>query len=128
MAMAGASTAGATSWSSDTAAAAQPLTASSAYSSWANNWNTAVVQSGDGNLAGPHAVHEGVTQSAVPSHTRYTHNWQQQSQQACNACTHGNVDLLGLANTSLSLTDSIVSMLTDLALEPHCHMQYSGLS
>ncbi|KAL3141525.1 hypothetical protein ABBQ32_004774 [Trebouxia sp. C0010 RCD-2024] len=76
MAMAGASTAGATSWSSDTAAAAQPLTASSAYSSWANNWNTAVVQSGDGNLAGPHAVHEGVTQSAVPSHTRDSTNRQ----------------------------------------------------
>lgn len=75
MAMAGASTAGATSWSSETAAA-QPLTASSAYSSWVNDWNTAVVQSRDEKMAAPHAVHGGVTQSAVPSHARDSTNRQ----------------------------------------------------
>ena len=70
MAMARASTAGATSWSSQTEAAAEPLSVSSAYSSWTHDWNTAVVPSKDSNMAGPRIVHGEATQSEVPSNAR----------------------------------------------------------
>lgn len=70
MAMAGGSTAGATSWPSETAAAAEPLRSPSAYSSWANNWNTSMVHSRDPHMAGLQIAHEEGPQSAVPSHAR----------------------------------------------------------
>lgn len=54
VAMAGGSAAGVTSWDSETAAtAAEPVRSSYSNASWANDWDTAVVQSRDSSRAGP---------------------------------------------------------------------------
>ena len=52
VAMAGGSAAGVTSWDSETAAVAEPVRSSYSHASWANDWDTAVVQSRDSSRAG----------------------------------------------------------------------------
>ena len=85
MAMAGASTAGVTSWGSETEKAAEPV-GFSAYSNatWANDWNTAVVESRDSHMAGLQVAPEvaSALQSAEASQSRYL--WRNNDVAVCN--------------------------------------------
>lgn len=74
VALAGGSAAGVSCWDSEIAAAAEPVR-SSAYSnaSWANDWNKAMVQSRDSNMAGQQVAAEAgsALQPVEASSSRY---------------------------------------------------------